>query len=215
MESLATQEKGLVARPEETKEIGAVYKLLSRVFIREVDALFLKQLRTECFYETLKSAGIYFGDEFLSQDEERLLEDLAVEYARLFIVPGCNFFLYESVYTSPAKMLYGESTQQVKKFYQKCGMEIVDKTLMPDHIGLELELMSYLKQKEALALENGKQDASKWVELQKEFMTAHLDEWAAQFFAAVFETAEHQFYKEMAKLGKKLMEIEMSEVTQK
>ena len=208
MQSLATNEKELVNKAEEAKKIGAVYKLLSKVFIREVDAQFLRELRTECFYETLKDAGIDFGDEFINQNERELLENLAVEYARLFIVPGCNVYLYESVYTNSAKMLYGESAQQVYDFYQRCGMSVVDERLMPDHIGLELELMSYLKQKEAKALENGKQDASKWLELQNEFMTAHPGRWAVQFFEAVEKEAEHPFYRKMTKLGRQLVKLE-------
>jgi TorA maturation chaperone TorD len=177
------------------------------VFIREVDAQFLRQLKTPCFYKSLKSAGIDFGDKFIDQNERELLENLAVEYARLFIIPGCNVSLYESVYAD--KMFYSEQAQQVEEFYQRCGMEIVDETLIPDHIGLELELMSYLKQKEAKALENGRQDASRWIELQKEFMTTHLGKWATQFFKAVEKEAELPFYQEMAKLGKQLMKEEM------
>lgn len=209
MQSLATQEKEVVNKSEEAKKIGAVYKLLSKVFIREVDAQFLRQLKTPCFYNSLKSAGIDFGDKFINQNERELLENLAVEYARLFIIPGCNVYLYESVYTDTAKMFYGKSAQQVKDFYQRCGMEIVDKTLMPNHIGLELELMSYLKQKEAEALENGKQDASRWQKLQKEFISTHLGKWATQFFSRVEEEAKHPFYKEMAKLGKQLIKEEV------
>ncbi|MBU1615825.1 molecular chaperone TorD family protein [bacterium] len=196
-------------KAEEAKKIGAIYKLLSRVFISEVDARFLGQLRTPCYVESLKSAGIDFGDEFLSRNEEELLEDLAVEYTRLFIVPGSSVSLYESVYTE--EMLCGESAGAVSDFYRKCGMEALDETFLPDHIGLELELMSYLKQKEAAALRNGNQDTSRWIGLQKEFLSSHLLKWAPRFFAGVLNRSEHPFYKEMARFGKQFLAIEIGE----
>ena len=196
MQSLATQEKELVDKAEEAKKIGAVYKLLSRVFIREVDAPFLRQLRTGCFCESLKGVGIDFGDEFQHQNEEALLEELAVEYARLFIVPGKAIPPYESVWCEERFM--GNSTQAVKDFYRRCGIKISDETLMPDHIGLELELMGYL-------IENKN-------ELAGEFMKEHLGKWAPQFFSLIEKEASHPFYKEMAKLGKRLLEIENEEI---
>ncbi len=208
MESLVAQEKE-IDRIEEAKEIGAVYKLLSKAFIREVDAIFLTQIKTSYFYESLRDAGLNLGDEFFSQREEELIEALAVEYARLFIVPGDSFAPYESVYIE--ERFYGHTSQQIEGFYQKCGMEVVDKTLMPDHIGLEMELMSYLKQKQANALENNDdENASRLIGIQKEFMTEHLGKWAPQFFGWVEEEAEHTFYKEMAKLGKQLILVEQA-----
>ena len=210
VQTLVTQKKESVNRAEEAKKIGVVYKLLSKAFIREVDAKFLKQLRTECFYESLKNVGIDFGDEFLSQNEEELLENMAVEYARLFIVPGISFSPYESVYTE--EMLCGESTKQVGDFYRKCGVEIVDKTFLPDHIGLELELMSYLKQKEAESWQDGGQDTStKWMGLQKEFVREHLGKWAPRFFGLVEQGAEYLFYKGMAPLAKQILKLEIGE----
>ncbi|MEW5768558.1 MAG: molecular chaperone TorD family protein [bacterium] len=203
MEGLIPQEKDRGDKAEEAERISAVYKLLSRIFIGEVDAPFLRQVRTEGFCESLKSAGIDFGDEFLSRNEEELLEDLAVEYARLFIVPGISLPPYESVYAEG--MLSGESAQQVGNFYRKCGMEVVEASFLPDHVGLELELMSYLKQKEADALKNGNQDTSRWMELQKEFMADHLGKWVPQFFTMVEKGTESPFYKEMAKLGRELL----------
>lgn len=206
MKGSTTQKKDLEI--EEAKDIGAVYKLLSRVFIREVDDRFLRELKTECFQESLISAGINLGDEFLNQDTERLLENLAVEYARLFIVPVYGYIsTYESVYIE--ERLLGESTCQVSRFYEKCGLGLHNKDIMADHIGLELELMSYLKQKEVTARQNGNQDTNnKWLELQKEFITQHLDKWAPQFFALVENTAIHPFYKEMARLGRQLIKID-------
>lgn len=207
MQSLATQEKEVVNKDEEAKKISAVYKLLSRVFIREVDVEFLRQLKTPCFYESLKNAGIDFGDKFISQNEMELLEDLAVEYARLFLT-GYNVALYESVYTDPSNRLYGDSTVNIAHFYQKCGLMIVNKTLIPDHIGLELELMSYLKEKESISRQNGNKDTTKWIEWQKEFISQHLGKWAKEFFRQVEAVAEHPFYREMAKLGSQFMQEE-------
>lgn len=197
-----------LAKAEETKKIGAVYNLLSRVFMGEVDAQFLRQLRTGCFYESLKDAGIDFGHGFLNQPEEGLLEDLGVEYCRLFITGQPP---YESVYLEGRYC--GESMVEIKNFYQRCGMSVKDEKIMPDHIGLELELMSYLKQRQSEAQEqNNHEGVLKWMGLSREFMSAHPCKWANEFFILVEQEAQHPFYKQMAKLGKRLMEIEMNEV---
>jgi len=189
---------------EDIKNISAIYKLLSRAFIREVDAQFLRQLRTADFYESLKSAGVDFGDEFLKQNEDSLLEDLAVEYARLFIVPGGGVSPYESVYLE--QRVYGEAAGQVKEFYHQCGLTVVSESMMPDHIGLELELMGHLKCNEAEAIKNDNLGNSKWVDLFQQFTTDERNKWMTQFFTDVEKVAEHAFYKGMAMLGKGMTE---------
>lgn len=188
---------------EDIENTSAIYKLLSRAFIREVDVQFLRQLRTADFYESLKQAGVDFGDEFLKQDEDSLLEDLAVEYARLFIVPGEGISPYESVYLE--QRFYGEAAGQVKEFYHQCGLTVGSESMMPDHIGLELELMGHLKRNEAEAIKNDNIGNSKWVDLFQQFATDERCKWMTQFFTDVEKTAEHAFYKGMAMLGKGMM----------
>lgn len=195
-----------LTKVEEIDNIASVYKLLSRVFIREIDKEFLKVLRSKDFYNALRSFGIDLGDNFLIQDEAELLEKLAVEYARLFLT-GYNVPLYSSVYTNPNNLLCADSTQEVAHFYKRCGLKIKDKTLLPDHIGLELELMGYLKEKEAY--EN--KDTSKWLELQNEFIAKHLIKWAERFFSDVEKEAEHPFYQQMARLGREFITSEVKD----
>jgi len=190
---------------EECKEIGAVYRLLSRVFISEVDAEFLGQLRTPCFYKSLKSIGIDFGPEFLVQDEKELLEDLACEYTSLFIMPG-DVPPYESVYIEG--QLMGEVTSRVKSFYYRYGLS-PSSNIFPDHIGVELEFMSALKRKEAELWEKGGgRLVEKVLDLEKEFLSEHLGKWGPIFCEEVSKKSRHPFYQEMAHLTKEFIKFE-------
>ena len=53
------------------------YQLLAGVFAEEVQAPFLRELRSQACIEALAEVGVSFGEDFLATDEETLLEDLA------------------------------------------------------------------------------------------------------------------------------------------
>ena len=67
---------------------SSVYKLLSHIFIREISSEFLETLRDEALSESLKDLGVNTRKCFESESEDKLLDDLATEYAALFLTPG-------------------------------------------------------------------------------------------------------------------------------
>lgn len=76
------------------------------------------------------------------------LEDLLWEYTRLFIGPyklPCP--PWESVYTSPKKLMVQEAYDEVRDFYKELGLTVNDPDIMPDHIGVELNFISVLFEK--------------------------------------------------------------------
>lgn len=130
------------------------------------------------------------------------LDDLAVEHARLFIGP---FQLvappYGSIYLDEAKTVMGESTARVAAFYHSCGLQLEnDFHELPDHFAVELEFMSYLifKQREAEAA-GDKDEESRVMSLQKEFLDSFLMPWLTPFTSAIIADGEVPFYQAIAK----------------
>jgi TorA maturation chaperone TorD len=140
------------------------------------------------------------------RDEEGVIEELATEYASLFCVPGQSSPPYESV--AREKRLLGDVASEVRDFYRRCGLK-PKKNFMPDHLGLELEAMAHLKEKEAeYRKRRKKEEAERMVELQQKFLSEHLLQWVPQFFERIEGVAEHPFYSQMARLAREFIESE-------
>lgn len=194
-------------------EMGAaranVYHLLSRVYIKEVNAEFLKSLREDAMTSTLKELGVDI-DKFLPNvPEDKLLDQLAEEYASLFILPG-GLSPYESVRLKG--MLCQEPEDKVKEFYSKCGLVIKDEKIFADHLGMELKFMGYLVDKETEALtKNAESDGGKWRDIQREFFNVHINSWVFDYLKDLKEYSYHPFYEEFSRLAKEFLEMEQAE----
>ncbi len=119
--------------------------------------------------------------EFALEMDEAILQysnqELAVEYARLFVGP---FELqappYGSVYLDEGRRIMGDSTIAVRKMYRDSELNISnDFKEPPDHISAELEFMYYLSFKELEALESHDDDqANFFLKNQVEFLEKFL-----------------------------------------
>jgi TorA maturation chaperone TorD len=72
-----------------------IYGLLATVFRQEVTSDFLQKIKDPQFMGVLSHFGIDWTN-YLSQPEEQLLDELAVEYARLFLGPGKHISPHDS-----------------------------------------------------------------------------------------------------------------------
>ena len=84
-----------------------------------------------------------------TSDEQ--LDELLWEYTRLFIGPyrlPCP--PWESVYTSPKKLMMQEAADQVLLLYREAGLTINTADVLPDHIGAELNFLAVLLQETGL-----------------------------------------------------------------
>jgi putative dimethyl sulfoxide reductase chaperone len=134
--------------------------------------------------------------------------DLRIEYNRLFVGPNslpCP--PYESVYRrdrrqSDIGMLMAPSSLDVKKRYEEAGLQISKSfTDLPDHIAVELEFMSYLCEKEALATGSG-DDETMWAKRQQEFWNLHLKPWVVPFAECIIKNSRLPYYRVAAQLLK-------------
>jgi len=118
------------------------------------------------------------------------------EYTEIFLEPSLPFIpAYESIYRSE-KQVMGNTTIEVRKFYENNGFET--STELPDHISNELEFMEFLCRK------NDK-------EIQKKFLDNHLLGWVHNFcedLSAVAKSSGSKFYLNLAEITSYFMRPE-------
>ena len=130
-----------------------LYSLLSRLYRVEVDAPLLEKLKGLSFpaaaNETL-SEGYAMLTAYLANCGEGTLDDLAVDYATVFLAAGSAdgqaAIPCESIYTSPKKIFMQEAWEDVCRIYAEKGLTKSSRhsDLMEDHLALELEFMATL-----------------------------------------------------------------------
>jgi TorA maturation chaperone TorD len=136
----------------------------------------------------------------LSQGSD--LELLKIEFTRLFIGPySMPAPPYGSVYLEKERKVMGDSTMDVQKRYQNCGLDISSNFKeVPDHIAVELEFMFFLVFKEIESIESNVPEQAQEIFLhQKLFLMEHLNMWIPDFTDCVIEHAGTEFYRNLAK----------------
>jgi TorA maturation chaperone TorD len=203
--------------PEVASKRSKVYGLLTAVYREEPNPALLRQFKDARFRAALSSLGVDLEDKFFSLSEEELIEDLAVEYARLFVGPGKHISPHESVHLKNEEgggLLWGEATAKVKKFIESAGFEYKsDYCEIPDHIAVELEFMQGVTERECRAWNQKDNDGVfSCLETEKKFIDEHLVRWVPLFCEEIISYAELPFYREMGKLTKRFIEFEKEEI---
>ena len=205
-------------KADEANHRSNVYGLLATVYRQEVTSDFLRRIKDPQFLGVLSGLGIEFQSDFLEKPEEVLLEDLAVEYAMLFVGPGKHISPHESVHHEIEGgkwgQLWGDSTVAVKKFIEATGLNYDPAYKgIPDHISVELELMEMLSRREAQAWSEGNQEeALSLLEVELRFIRDHLNRWVPTFCDKIVAAAEFSFYRELAELTRRFIEFNRSEL---
>lgn len=199
------------------RERSGLYGFLAEVFRAEPSRDLLRRIKDEAFAEVLAAAGAHFGAELIYLPEDALLEDLAVEYTRLFLGPGRHVRPYAATYLGgPGASLYGPATLWARDFMEGAGYVLdPEHRGLPDHVSVELEFMARMAAREAEALEAGEAAAAAQCRsIQKEFLENHLSCWLPQFCGHAAEHAELSFYKELARLAGHFLESELAAFAQ-
>jgi TorA maturation chaperone TorD len=197
---------------------SSIYGFLAAVYRQELTSELLQQMKARRFQEVLSNLGVKLNNGFFQNAEKELLENLAIEYTRLFVGPGKHISPHESVHHKKegvqSGQLWGELTAQVKGIIESSGLEYESEyTGMPDHISVELEFMQHVVQREAQAWEAADDEtALLCLKNEKIFVDEHLLGWIPVFCEKVIETAEMPFYREMARLTRNFIEFEKQEL---
>jgi TorA maturation chaperone TorD len=178
----------------------------------------LQQVKDPRFLGVLSDLGAEGIDDLLQKPEEELLEDLAVEYARLFLGPGKHISPHESVHFQRDDgqwgKLWGASTVEVKKFIESTGLNYKEEYKgLPDHISVEFEFMQQLTLHEEKVWKEADADkAAGYRRAEKKFVEEHLMRWIPGFCEKVIQEAELPFYRAMAALTRSFIEFEIQEI---
>lgn len=211
--------KDLCVLPQMDSTVAAlgrsgVYRLLAAFYRSEPDAVLLDTLGSAEVRSILIELGV--DRECLAPErsgagnaKERagLLDELAEEYAALFILPG-GVKPYASVWLKG--QLCDEPEWKAREFYKNCGLIIPeDVNIFADHLALELDFMGHLSEKQYEELREGNErSAIQSYALQCEFFSGHLGTWVFRFLENLNRYAHHPFYKGAAGLTKTFLEME-------
>jgi TorA maturation chaperone TorD len=138
----------------------------------------------------------------MASDSE--LEDLLWEYTRLFIGPyklPCP--PWESVYTSPKRLMMQEAYDEVRDYYNKAGLTVNNQGIMADHLGAELNFL-------AVVLQKAHSDPKKeqyYRDLTRGFLDEHVIKWIPQFARDMEDAADLLFYKTLARVTRSMIDL--------
>ncbi len=198
-----------------SKARASMYRFLGGLYIMEVDENQLIRLKKMDFPQIdgdsnsdldLKD-GYSLMRKYLDNIEASDLEDLAADYAKVFLAAGDATgraaFPYEAVYVNKKHQVGGSTQMQMHALYLERGLEPdpnVYRT-MDDNIGLMLEYMANICDEITMAVEVGdKEQVTALVDEQKQFMKKHITNWIYSFTNDVIKFSERDFYKAVAKI---------------
>jgi len=194
-----------------------IYGFLSSMFREEINAERLLQIKGPDIKEVLSEMGIQY-EIFSQKDQDQLLEDLAVEYARLFLGPDKHISPHEAVHHQRDDgdwgVHWGGSTVDVKKFIETTGLEYKQEySGMPDHISVELDFMKEAAGREAQAIEEKDWEGALYCQkMEKKFIYDHLIKWIPAFCDKIISQAEISFYGDLADVTKNFINLEFEAI---
>ncbi len=193
------------AKPEKALSRGRIYGFLRRVFHQEVDQELLDWVRQQDRTGLWAEMGIVFNGALAGETDSQLVEDLAVEFCRLFIAQRPAGSPHESVHVGearpirPGALLWGDAASAVKDLYREAGFEInEDAHQMPDELSVELEFMEHLCIEEANAeTDQNPAEVLRLQQLQERMLDEHLSQWAPPYARELKEASASLFYRQM------------------
>jgi TorA maturation chaperone TorD len=188
----------------------AGYRLLSRLFRTEVDQEFLDALKTMRYPTNTGNASVDEGyrmiRDYLSAADSPVLTELAVDFVRSFIGSGNTGYSaaypYESVYTSPKRLMMQDARDEVLVLYRAAGLMKQDSWKEgEDHLALELEFVQILIERSLAAWEAGDREACRRHLLQqRNFLEDHLLSWYPMMAKDMERFPRTGFYRGLGKL---------------
>ena len=187
-----------------------ILSLLKHIFWSEPTKDLIQSIRSvpKIQEENDIDKGLNEISEAIEENKNRLdeyLDDLAIEYARLFIGPKKPFAVpYASFYLSESKAMMSEITTDVRKQYLTAGMAVKELYKLPDdHIAIELEFLQYLATRITESYEADlRDDVSKLLQIREDYIKEHLSKWAPEFAENIINATNDKFYHGAALLLK-------------
>jgi TorA maturation chaperone TorD len=190
---------------------SALYWLLADIALTCPDRAFVERLQTQLSApgdeNSIALRLAQAGNALPRLDDAPGIEQLAVEYARLFGGLRAGYGLappFESLQDEAAEA--ASVAMGVARCYTDAGLEVTAPGVPADHLGSELRFMALLCHREMQARQAGDaKEAMRALVQQRDFIETHLGRWAPQRWALTAEAARHEFYRALAAMALELM----------
>lgn len=179
----------------------AIYAIISRLMMIEVDCKFLKHIESneailDLFpnYKNWEKKKEFGCGELISNFYD-------VDFANLFLM---HLVPYESFYTRDDQMIQSAGENPVISLYDALGFKAkleVARVVSPDHIGVELEFMYMLCDATLKAYEaNDDEGIKELISIQHGFLKDHILKWMPMFLIAMKNESRTPLYHDGADL---------------
>jgi TorA maturation chaperone TorD len=209
---------------EDAQSRAGIYGFLGTLYNQRPDVDLVRRLRTvgiDSFVRMSQEEGAspdliqglsemaQYIEATSDEPEEELEQSLGVDWTRLFRGINPNYGatppyegIYKDSYRDPLEVL-----KQVNAIYHENGVTIgEDSPNRPDYIGLELDFLRYLAEREAEAWDQEEEElALNYAEKARAFFEGHLGDWVWKFCDHAQEHARTDFYKGFLRLTKGVM----------
>lgn len=185
-----------------------LYKELTKEQIEALAAYDFIAMKEDAENEDL-AQGFYGMGRYLKRRGVNVRQDLAVEYARIFLAAGVQDGLsaspYESIFTSPEGLLMQDARDDVLRIYRSQGMTVEKELNDPeDHMTFELQFLANMCEKTIAALD-AEEDIDELLRVQISFCEDHILNWIDKLAKQVDVYAVSAFYPSVMKIIKGLI----------
>ena len=193
----------------------ALYALISRLMLIEVDEDFLKKIESD---EAL--LALFPNYKAWNKREENSINELIeqyynVDFASLFLM---HLVPYESFYTRDDQMIESGGDNPVVELYNALDFRVeltAARVVSADHIGIELEFMYMLCTAQQKALEaDDIVGVCELLKVQRGFLKDHLLEWTPLFLINMKRESRTPLYHDSAELTLEFMLSDFEYVTE-
>lgn len=185
---------------------SVVYRLLARLWLRELDGPSLRVLRSPPLCDAFAEAG---GR--LPGDDDAAIEALAIDYCQLFIGPANHLPPFQSVWQSG--QFESDAIASVKGHAEVVGYDIatLPSGVMLDHLGVQLDVMGHILARIATwQPDSGRLDDVS--EVARSFFAKHLT-WPSRLLAIAAQKATTEFYRSTIALTGEFLDKERPSLT--
>jgi len=193
----------------------AMYALVSRLMLVEVDEAFLNSIEQD--EEILNLLPNYKQWKKREEHDLKTLinEYYNVDFANLFVM---HLVPYESFYAREDQMIESGGVNPVLELYNALDFRVKlseARVVSPDHIGVELEFMYMLNValKKALEAEDA-EGVCELLQIQHGFLKDHLLEWAPMFLINAKRESRTPLYHDGSELTLEFLLSDFEYVTQ-
>ena len=183
------------AAVNEFASLAGTYRLLARLWIREVD----EQLLTFLLAPQLCDVFTAAGGTLPVNVAPSTLEELAVDYCQLFLGPANHLPPFQSVWQRG--QFQSQSAESMRPYVSAAGYETGG--LMFDHLGVQLDVMGRLLDIGLASV----QHSDDVFDMTATYFAEHLT-WVAPLFEAAINRAETDFYRSTIRMTRDFLSSE-------